>query len=212
MGWRDAIDQVMAYILVADVSWGISVMAACNSLGVGPIQAVGLNNSTNSSSNSTVPVVPPVTNASSSSNTSLTSAPSTLGDYQTIGNFWDPAFVNIVNLTLQYDAMAVNNVNITLPVNINISSVDSLSASLVALFLNYTITTWYPFELFQFIVLPSNITSDELYNNCTNCLTSTNDTVYTVLTAWIATNSTPALNSSEFSNINTAGNLTTIGP
>jgi hypothetical protein len=129
MGWRDSIDQNMAYILVADVTWGISVMAACENLGVGPIQAVGLNTTTNSS-------------------------------YQTIGNFWDPAFVNVVNRTLQYDAMAVNNVNITLPVNINISSVNSLSAPLVALFINYTITEWYPFELFQIFVLPSNITSD----------------------------------------------------
>ena len=36
VGYRDNFDQKIAYLLVADLGWSISVLGACESFGVGP--------------------------------------------------------------------------------------------------------------------------------------------------------------------------------
>jgi hypothetical protein len=67
-----------------------------------------------------------------------------------------------------------------------------MSAQVVSLYLNYTVSNYYPWLLFQYTVLPANLTEGtDWYNNCTSdCFQSNNDSNYVVLAAWLPANST----------------------
>lgn len=147
-------------------------------------------------------------NETSSENETLEASQS----YNKIGAFWNPILDTIIDRALTFDVLATTSVNETIRSNLNISSVDTLSASLVASYVNGIVNSVYPFNVWQITVLPSNLTEGtDWYSSCIDCYRMMSDPNYIVIAAWLPTNSMGALSISDFANMNTAGSLQEVG-
>lgn len=125
-----------------------------------------------------------------------------------IANFWNPVLYEIIDRALLFDVQAQTAVNETIRLNLNISDISNLSSSLVASFVSGIVNSVYPYNVWQVLVLPSNLTEGTDWASvCVDCYRMTNDTNYIVIASWLPVNSTGALNMNDLQSQNTAGGL-----